>query len=277
MVTRRVFETMKWARDVRSVEPLACYEDLLGIVTREAPGEPLGLVITKHAAWPTAPSGLEAVDTAVSRTGRWIAAFQRVLPGPESSQVSLDGIRKYIDIRLQRLTTLQKASFSEAHRREMLAYFDRRAAEVASEDLVEVPVHGDIVPSNIIVAPTSVTVLDFGMTSRGSKYLDIARLYTQLDFYAAKPQYRREVIGRLQAAALASFDPGLSVGDPLFEICAVQHVICHLLSHTRQPGPFPSSVYSRHLRRRHRRWLLQRARSVATRSTTSQVVASTAE
>ena len=262
-VTRQVFDAMHSMGDIRSVEPIACYEELLGVVTNEVPGLPLSVAISKDAAWPASASQVAALEAALSRLGRWIAAFQRVAPDAAPSRMDLDATREYIDRRLVKLAGLPRAAFSEADRQEVLAHFDRLAARVPASDLVDVPVHGDIVPSNAVVAHDCVTVLDFGMTARGSKYLDIARLYTQLDFYRAKPQYRGAVITRLQAAALAGFAPGLRADDPLFEICAMQHVVCHLLSHVRQPGPFPVSVYSGHLVRRHRRWLRERGRESA--------------
>jgi hypothetical protein len=263
-VTRHVFEAMKRSRDLRCVEPIVCYDDLLGVVTNEVTGLPLNGVIAKNAAWPTSASRVGALELALSRLGRWMATFQQVAPAPEPLPLSLDAVRQYIDTRLRALTNLPRAAFSESDRRDVLAYFERRAAEVPSRDLVEVPVHGDIVPSNVIVRDDAVTVLDFGMYSRGSKYLDVARLYTQLHFYTAKPQYRPRLIGTLQQAVLAAFEPGLRADNPLFEICAVQHVVCHLLSHARQPGPFPVNVYSSHQRRRHRQWLRERIqRSVA--------------
>ena len=178
--------------------------------------------------------------------------------------MSLDAAREYLDVRLRRLMLLPHAEFHEDDRCGILAYFDRRAADVSDDDLIDVPVHGDITPSNIVMAPDRVTVLDFAMTGRGSKYLDIARLYTQLGFYTAKPQYRPSVINRLQLAALSGFDARLQPDHPLFEICTLQHVVCHFLSHARQPGRFLRSLYSRHQCRLHRRWLRDRSRSTGT-------------
>ena len=264
-VTSRVFEAFKGLPDLRVVEPLACYDDLLGVVTREAPGQPLEGVIAKHAAWPAGPERLAALETALSRVGRWIATFQHRAPGAEPSPMDLGEIREYIDARLRKLTALPRASFSEGDRQSVLGYFDRRAREIPGSELIDVPVHGDITPSNIMATADGVTVLDFGMTARGSKYLDIARLYSQLEFYTAKPQYRPQVMARLQHAALSGFDPALRADNPLFEICVVQHVVCHLLSHSRRPGPFPASVYSGHQCRRHRRWLRDRARNAVVR------------
>ncbi len=165
-VTRRAFDAMRSTSEIRCVEPIACYEDLLGVVTQEARGRPLSAVITRSAAWPVTAS-LMPVEVALLRVGRWVATFQRIAPDAEPSRMSLDGTRRYIDSRLEKLTRLPRARFSHADRRDVLTFFDSRAAEVSSIDLVDVPVHGDIVPSNIVVAPDCVTVLDFGMTARG--------------------------------------------------------------------------------------------------------------
>ena len=276
-VMRHVSIAMQSTPELRSVEPIAWYDDLLGMVTNEVPGLPLSTVVSRNASWPTGVSRLHDVEVALHRAGRWVAAFQRVAPDAEPSGMSLDATREYIDVRLQRLTRLRRAGFGEEDRRAVLAHYDRCAAEAPSAELVDVPVHGDIVPSNIVVAPDSVTVLDFGMTARGSKYLDIARLYTQLEFHTAKPQYRPHVIARLQRAALTGFAPELRPDNPLFEICAVQHVVCHLLSQARQPGPFPVSVYSAHQCRRHRRWLRERTRETSTRDVARDVAINAAQ
>ena len=274
-VTLRAAAAFRAWTDLRAVEPAACYPELLAVITREAPGEPLEGVIARQAAWPAAAGKLARLDMTLSRAGRWVAAFQQVASSGPPSPMDLGATREYIDVRLKKLVALPRASFSEADRRTVLGYFDRRAREVAPADLVDVPVHGDITPSNIMATADRVTVLDFGMAARGSRYLDIARLYSQLEFYTAKPQYRPAVIGRLQRAALEGFDPSLRADHPLFEICVVQHVVCHLLSHSRRPGPFPASVYSSHQCRRHRRWLRERAQTAAVRPAPSPETADT--
>lgn len=260
-VTRRVFEAMQSSRDLRAVELIASYDSILGMVTREVKGTPLNSMVAANAAWPVDSERLSEVETALGRLGRWIAAFQGIVADSALTRISLDEVREYIDIRLRKLTELPRAGFTSQDRRELLAYFDDRAAAVCEQDLVAVPVHGDIVPSNVIAASNTITVLDFGMNGVDAKYLDIARIFTQLDFYGAKPQFRPQVIARLQQAVLTGFDPTLTAGNPLFDICAVQHVVCHYLSHARQPGRFPTSLYSAHLRRRHRGWLRRRVQA----------------
>lgn len=271
-VTRHLFLALNASTDLRAVEPVAVYEDLLGIVTREAPGVPLHVEIGRSARWPATAESLEGLERSLARIGRWVRAFQAASRAETQPRVSLSAMREYIDTRLQRLVRLPRAGFGERDRAAVLAYIDRRAADVPAEDLDTVPVHGDITPSNILVTPDRVTVLDFAMASHGSRYFDIARLYTQLDFYTAKPQFRADVVARLQRAALGGFDGHLAPDNPLFDICAVQHVVCHLLSHSRQPGRFPVSLYSRYQCRLHRRWLRQRIRQGRPRGAVPEAV-----
>jgi aminoglycoside phosphotransferase (APT) family kinase protein len=260
-ITRRVCEAMRSHPDLRAVELIASYPHIPGMVTKEIKGTPLNAMITANAAWPVDAGRMADLELALSRLGRWLATFQTIAAQVPRAPLDLDDVRAYIDARLRKLTALARAGFSQQDRREILAYVDKRAAAVADHDLVALPVHGDIVPSNVIVSATAITVLDFGMNAMGARYLDVARMFTQLDFYGAKPQFRPGVIEKLQHAVLRGFDPTLGVNHPLFEICAIQHVVCHYLSHARHPGRFPESLYSAHLRRRHRGWLRRRART----------------
>ena len=69
---------MKQTQDLRAVEPIACYEDLLGVVTNQAPGVPLNDLLATDAAWPMARWRLARLEEALRRTGQWIAVFQRI-------------------------------------------------------------------------------------------------------------------------------------------------------------------------------------------------------
>jgi Ser/Thr protein kinase RdoA (MazF antagonist) len=264
-VTTQVAEGLKRTPDLRAVEIIANFDEPLAVITEQAPGTPLDRFIATYGRWPARKSSIANLSAVLSRAGRWIAAFQRVAPDASPSHLDVAAIREYIDVRLRKLRTVKRSRFGEEERQAILRHFDARATEIPRNDLIEVPVHGDVTPSNIIVAPERLTVLDFAMTSRGSRFLDIARLYTQLEFYTAKPQYRPAVIRQVQDAALAGYDPALTRDHPLFEICAIQHVVCHYLSHARQPGRFPASLYSDVQLRHHRRWL----RDLTLRSTST--------
>lgn len=257
--------------DLAAVRPLVWDETLLALATEEAVGETFDRTL-QLARWPAREEKLLVVEAAIGRIARWIASFQEVLTDSSARTIDLHEMRNYIDVRLVKLTHIAAARFREADRLALLSHIDRRAAQVPVADLEEAALHGDVTPSNIIVNAERVTLLDFAMAARGCKYLDVARIYTQLDFLLAKPYYRPRVIRRLQARLLTSFQPRLQASDPLFELCAIQHMVCHFLSHSREPGSFPSSAYSRRLRALHRRWLQRRIDAVETNSPVQQVM-----
>jgi hypothetical protein len=137
----------------------------------------------------------------------------------------------------------------------VLRYFDRTADDVEGGDLREVLTHGDLAPSNILVDGETVTVIDFAMVSPGGLYMDVARLYTQLEFLLAKPKFRPAVVRQLQRGLLVGFDPGLEPERPLFRLFLLQHLLCQMSSLARNPAPLPARLYNRHQLRLRCRWL----------------------
>jgi hypothetical protein len=238
-----------------TVRLVAWDERILGLVTDEAPGVALDTLIESGARWPTTRYRLAALEKTLANVGRWLRIFQESLSPEEPVEIDPGVIRTYLDARLVKLTTLARASFGQAERSAVLARFDRYMADLPPSELRRVAAHGDMTPSNVLVAGDRITVLDFAKADHDGRYLDVARLYTQLEFFTAKPQYRKKVLARLQQALLLGYDATLSADNPLFQIYAAQHVVCHYLSHARQPGRFPISLYSQHQCRHHRRWL----------------------
>jgi hypothetical protein len=251
----RTSEAFGDTSDLRSVRPVAWDARLLGVVTEEAPGTALDAVIESGARWPATRDRIAALEKTLAGVGRWLRIFQASLTEDEPVWLDPAVIREYIDTRLVKLTGLPHASFGQAERAAVLAQFDRHAADLTPSELRRVAAHGDMTPSNVLVAGDRLTVLDFAKADHDGRYLDVARLYTQLEFFTTKPQYRKSVFARLQQALLLGYDATLSADNPLFQIYAAQHVVCHYLSHARQPGRFPISLYSQHQCRHHRRWL----------------------
>ena len=252
---RRTSEAFGDTAEVRAARPVAWDERRLGLVTEEAPGTPLDAVVEAGARWPATHERITGLQRTLASLGRWLRIFQESLTEEEPTELDPGAIRDYIDARLVKLTGLPQASFGQAERAAVLEQFDRHAADLTASDLRRVAVHGDMTPSNVLVADDRITVLDFAKADHDGRYLDVARLFTQLEFFTTKPQYRKGVFARLQQALLVGYDATLSANNPLFQIYAAQHVACHFLSHAREPGRFPASLYREHQCRHHRRWL----------------------
>lgn len=235
------------------VRPLACYPEQLAIVTPEVPGETLLQLIERRARWWPSAAALRALGEVLMHVGGWVRAFQGIDTMPE--RFSLDAMRAYADVRLRRLLATNPPVLDDEGRARVLDYFDRTAASVDAGDLRQVLTHADLAPSNVIVERGRVTVIDFAMAAPGGVFMDVARLYTQLDFLTAKPKFRPAVIRTLQARLLRGFDPSLEPERPLFRLFVLQHVLCHMSNIARNPAPPLARMYNRHQLRLRQQWL----------------------
>jgi serine/threonine protein kinase len=258
-VTSEIYRALSEVSDLSAVRPLACFPEELILVTEEARGEPFDALLERRATWQPHNRTLDELTHVALRIGGWLKAFQGVrrLDG----RITLDAMREYLDFRLRRLVSNRNGAFSERQRQSVLSHFDALSRDVGQADLNEVLVHGDIAPSNILVETPGpkIVVIDFAMASTGGAYLDVARLFTQLEFLKAKPKFRPHVVARLQAALLEGFDPSLRPSHPLFKLFELQHVICHIANLSLNPAPPMARLYNLYQLHRHRRWLRNRA------------------
>jgi hypothetical protein len=243
---------MAGAADVGTVRPVACFPDLLTIVTEEASGEPLSRVLSRQATWLRSTETIDRLTTAAARIGGWVRSYQSL--DQDRGRLSLADMRDYVDVRLLKLVR-GRSGFGAADRRRALGYFDRVAGEVPEAELAAVRVHADLCPGNVLLHANGITVLDFSAAKRGAIYHDLAHMYMQIDLLRAKPFFRASVIQRLQRALLAGFDPGLDPACPMFRLMMLQHVACHFAGLVVRPAGTLSRVYNQLLQHRHRQWL----------------------
>jgi hypothetical protein len=251
--THRIHAAMSAWSDLGAVRAVACYPDLLALVTEEARGDTLGAYVRARAGWFPSPATLGHAAEVLATVGRWVRVFQGI--DESAGRIAVDDLREYIDIRLRRLTAAAGAGFSEADRARVLRHIDAIGARVATADLTEAVVHADLGPGNVLVAGPRVIVLDFAMAKRGSVWQDISRLYVHLGLFESKPQFRRRTIDVLQRALLRGFDPDLQPDRPLFRLLLLRHHVNHLATMAARREPFPASLYNSHVRRMHRRWI----------------------
>ncbi len=248
-----------------AVWPLGCLPEHLASVTAEAPGEPLVHLLEREAAWHPSRERLAALRSVHAKIGAWVRRFQALKPS--TGTVCRDEMTEYLDIRLKRLVRHPRARFSEADRTRLLEYCEAKCRQVRDEDLREVWTHADFGPSNVLVHDGQVTVLDFAMAREGMVLNDVARMYTQLEWFAAKPKFRLGTIRALQQALLAGFDPQLTVDAPLFKVMVLQHRINHFLGVVERNDGVLSKIYNWHLARRDRAWVRGKATELAASGT----------
>ncbi len=252
-VTSRLHRSMSTVPHRGVARPLVCFPDQLAIVTEAASGETLLDVLERRAPWWPTPRVRRSLGEVLEAVGGWLRAFQDV--DVRGERFSLEQMREYIDVRLCRLLATRPPFLDGQARERILRYFDRTAALVDPADLREVLTHGDFAPSNVLVTEGRITVIDFAMVTPGGRFMDVARLYTQLEFLMAKPQFRPVVIRELQRRLLAGFDPTLDADRPLFKLFLLQHLLCHISNLARNPAPPLARLYNRHQLRLRHRWL----------------------
>jgi hypothetical protein len=250
-VSRRIYAALDSPGHGGAVRPVACYVEHLAIISEEAQGPTLMAHLNARARWfPTRRSQQLAIDT-LAAVGRWLRAFQTIEPG--TGVIDLGDLRRYIDVRLQRLVS--HAVWGGAQRDLVLRHLDGLAALIPRTDLADVLIHADLAPGNILVAGGRVIVLDFAMVQRGCSVHDLSRLWVQLDVLRAKPQFRTPVVHRLQQALLTGFDPELTADRPLFRYLVMLHRVNHFASLSLNREPFLARTFSRRVRRLHARWI----------------------
>jgi hypothetical protein len=256
--TREIHEAMARWPDLTVVRPVACYPEHLAIITEEARGPSLLQYIVENAAWFPRQEQVERLRVIATNVGRWLRAFQSTgvvssEPAPiPGGPFSLEGLREYVDVRLQRLVAARQW-VNEELRQRILQHIDTLAGELSPADLRRTPIHGDFGAGNIIVGDGRVVVLDFAMVKRGSVFHDLSRLYVQLNVLTAKPQFRSRTIATLQRALLHGYDPEISADRPSFRLLMLMHRINHYATLSLGRERLAARLYSRRVSALHRR------------------------
>jgi aminoglycoside phosphotransferase (APT) family kinase protein len=251
--SRRVHDALAGASGLSAVRPIACFADDFILVTEQVPGRTLGAILEERAPWYPDGRTIDDLGHVLERVGSWTRAFQSALP--QAGRISLDDVREYLDRRLKAIVESRAGGFSDLDRRSVLTYFDETAAAVPDDDLRETIIHADFCPANVLVHGGSVAVIDFDRAATGCRYLDVARMFTQLEFLQAKPKFRPDVVKTLQSALLRGFEPGLDRSKPLFQLMVLQHTVCQFKKLAQRRPQAADRAWVWYLCRRHRTWL----------------------
>jgi hypothetical protein len=249
--TRRAHAAMRDG-DLGVVPPIACYPDLLAMVTEEVVGPTLLQYLHGRASWAVGPERLADLGATMSRAGRWLRAFQETASG---GLVNASSFRDYIDHRLHRLLRSRGGGLSPSVRAHILQHVDRLAAAIDPADLAEVAIHSDLALGNVLVSDGRIVVLDFAMAKLGTRLHDLTRLWVQLDVLTTKPRFRPSTVRHLQSALLAGYDPSVTPEQPLFRLLVLLHRVNQLAKLSSSASAL--APYTWIVRWHHRRRLAQ--------------------
>jgi hypothetical protein len=249
--TDDIHRFMQGAGDLSAVEPIACYADLLAVVTLEAEGATLLQELEAHATWFSDRREIERLVNALGSVGRWLKRFQAFQP--TDTHVDVTSLQDYVDLRLRRLA--DRTVISADARTRINEHLARLGAAVSREDLRDVAIHADLAPANILLSGSRIVLLDFAMAGRGTCFHDISRLHMQLELMGAKPQFRGATLEALKAGLLAGFDGTLTPRRPLFRFLSMLHHVNHLGTLALRRESILGRLVSARAMSMHRRWI----------------------
>jgi hypothetical protein len=188
------------------------------------------------------------LDRACRGAGEWLRQFQR----HEEAGLSDRGeLREYIDGRLRRLVANPMTGFTEADRVRVLFVTAWLLGQLPSEELVEVPVHGDCAPEKVMIGDSHVVLEDAARARRGLQFHDIANLYKRIGLYACDRRYSVALIRDVQRKFLRAFDP-VDVQDPRFSLALLINVVNHYTALGAQRHASVTTINDWATMRRHR-------------------------
>lgn len=169
----------------------------------------------------------------LGRVGRWLAVFHG--SSLETSPASLEGVKRYVSAR--------ERAFPPAQR--PLADRLLKAIEGAPSSAT-VRVHGDFTPHNVLVAKSSLSVIDLAGISefeRETRWFDVACMVVGLEetWRSRRSNYLRYFASYRHRMVMAFLEGyGVPATDPAWTICyAVRHfarIATHFQRGGRQPG-----------------------------------------
>ena len=233
------------------VRPLAYFPDHLAIATEEPVGQTLASLLDRVLLPFASRPDRALLDRACRGAGEWLRQFQR---HEEAGQCDRAELREYIDARLRRLAANPMTGFTDADRVRVLFVTAWLLGQLAAEELVDVPVHGDCSPEKMMIGDSHVVLVDAASARRGLEFHDIANLYMRIGLYACDRRYSVALIRDVQRKFLRAFDP-VDVHDPRFSLALLINVVNHYTALGAQRHASVTTMNDWATMRRHRSWL----------------------
>lgn len=252
-VTLECWHAFNGAGSIGCVRPLAYFPEHLAIATEEAPGQPLSELL-ERVLLPFAPKAdRQLLDHSCHGLAAWLRQFHQVGGGETSADPA--ALTEYIDTRLRRLVANPMSGFTAADRLRVLLVTAWLVGRLHAHELVEVPIHGELRPANIIVDPARLTVLECTSGRRGLVLHDLASVYMHVGLFASDHRYSSALIRDVQKKLLHAFDETLDLQRPVMRVALLVNIVNHYALLAARHTPSIATLADWRLMRRHRSWL----------------------
>ena len=252
-VTLDCWHAFHGAGSIGCVRPLAYFPEHLAIATEEAPGRPLSELLERVLLPFASKADRQLLDRGCHGLAAWLRQFQRAGNGETSAEPA--ALTEYIDTRLRRLVANPLSGFTAEDRLRVLLVTAWLVGRLQSDEVVEVPIHGELSPAKISVDPAQLTVLDCTSGRRGLALHDLASVFMHVGLFASDHRYSAALIRDVQKKVLHAFDDTLDPQRLSFRIALLVNVVNHYALLAAQRTPSVAALSDWRVMRRHRSWL----------------------
>jgi len=197
------------------VRPLRLYEEYNALVTEEAVGTVLDLMLRQYGK--IFDSSVDKLGRHFRRCGEWLKDFQALSVPPFCRPYRADEAAEFVKGQLRMCAEdglLEKGLLSA-----ISSFLEEVARHPKLMDYPVVPMHSDFIPSNIIVSDERTSLLDFVDCWSGPACRDVITFLTTLDGVLVNPWFRPEMIDMLKSEFLKGYSCKWNEGNDL--VCSL--------------------------------------------------------
>jgi Ser/Thr protein kinase RdoA (MazF antagonist) len=155
---------------------------------------------------------------------------------PRVAPLPVDAIREQVR---GDLATCVSMGLGRTDAARLLAFVEDRVHATRTGEYPVTGEHPDFQPDNILVAPGTVTVIDFTSFRHGSAFSDPARFLASLAFLGKHPLYRSGTLDAMAAAFLDGYGWPPERRDPALDLYLVRFMVQAVRTASTWPHPRP--------------------------------------
>ncbi|MGH7385565.1 MAG: phosphotransferase [Candidatus Rokuibacteriota bacterium] len=206
------------------VKPVACLPESFSLLTEEAAGRGLNLLLSSPN--PIRPDGRLRRHTDLCRlAGAWLRHFHAMTAPPAGGRYDVSEIFGYCEERLRLMLSQPGGGLDLDTALALERHVRRLASRVTAPELELVGRHNDFRPENVVTDGRSLTLLDFTGFTYGPRLYDFMKFWLRLENLSQGLLPRRRRAAALQAAFHEGYGPAVDPRSPLADLLRVAYAI----------------------------------------------------
>jgi hypothetical protein len=219
---KRLREVLNPALAETIPEPLLALPERGMLVTNKVRGEPLTVILKRHANLLTGPFRFRHLHESAQRVGAWLRTFQ---DSTRSEPIAYSRNRYLAELEA-RVEMLQNKGFTVDFIREILQRISLYSKTMDGKMVATAARHGDFIPQNILVEKERVSVVDFeGLSEREPVYEDLGMFLGYVLVLGGRMPYSSRALKAVREGFLASFLGGDTIDQDFLNIYTLKGAV----------------------------------------------------